>query len=433
MANDRSLRSKKADEVRARADSGKSSVALLATAIIAAILAALAYTRTGATSKSLSPEALLHLPSNAIYIPPHSFAVLNATNSRSIHAAFHPSDVTPPVFQIFDLAFLDILGPSPSWHVVATNDSFAFAHEAPIWVEDTDELFFCSNAGGELGLSDWDNNNQVAKISLKDVETALEAQGGAGDVNVAVTKLDLEDSVQMTNGGTGPYKSSLVLVNSGRNTLPPTVTLVNIHPPHNTTVLLDNYFGRQFNSLNDIKILDGKFFFTDPTYGWLVRFRPLPTLPTQLYRFDPETGAVRVVADGFDKCNGLAFDKTGKIAYVADSGFLNGFHGHNGTLPATIYAYDVTPHTHFFTNRRTFAYVDAGAPDGIQVDEKGNVYAGTGDGVQVWNPSGTLLGKFFLGSVAANMAFAGPGRLLIMAETKIYMAKVAANGVDLRG
>jgi gluconolactonase len=76
----------------------------------------------------------------------------------------------------------------------------------------------------------------------------------------------------MTNGGTGPYKSSLLLIASGRGPRPPTIALVNPNPPHNTTVLLDNYFGRQFNSLNDIKVHpSGKIFFTDTMY-FLITF-----------------------------------------------------------------------------------------------------------------------------------------------------------------
>ena len=72
----------------------------------------------------------------------------------------------------------------------------------------------------------------------------------------------------MVNGGTGPYKGNLLLVTSGRALLPPSVVLVNPSPPYNSTVLLDNFYGRQFNSLNDIKILPGTdiVFFTDPTY-----------------------------------------------------------------------------------------------------------------------------------------------------------------------
>jgi gluconolactonase len=47
---------------------------------------------------------------------------------------------------------------------------------------------------------------------------------------------------------------------------------------------------------------------------------------------------------------------------------------------------------------------------------------------QVWNSEGTLLGKFFLGMVSANMVFAGDGRLVILAETKIFVAHIAAKG-----
>lgn len=68
----------------------------------------------------------------------------------------------------------------------------------------------------------------------------------------------------MTNGGTGPFKGNLVLINSGRGPRPPSIALVNPKPPYNTTTLLNSYYGRQFNSLNDIKVHpSGKMFFTD--------------------------------------------------------------------------------------------------------------------------------------------------------------------------
>jgi hypothetical protein len=46
-------------------------------------------------------------------------------------------------------------------------------------------------------------------------------------------------------------------------------------------------------------------YFTDVTYGFLQDFRPAPVLPNQVYRFNPKTGLVSVVADGFDKPNGI--------------------------------------------------------------------------------------------------------------------------------
>lgn len=121
----------------------------------------------------------------------------------------------------------------------------------------------------------------------------------------------------MTNGGTGLFHGKVILVNSGRGDRQPSIALVD-PKTHNTTIILDNFFGRQFNSLNDVKIhrQTGKFYFTDVTYGFLNRFRPDPLLPNHVYLFDPATGSVRVVADGFDKPNGIALSQDGKIAYV---------------------------------------------------------------------------------------------------------------------
>lgn len=69
-----------------------------------------------------------------------------------------------------------------------------------------------------------------------------------------------------------------------------------------------------------------------------------------------------------------------------------------------------------------------GVPDGIHVDTEGNVYIGCGDGVQVYDTSGKLLGKIYIGSVVANFQFAGRGRMVILAETELYYATLAAEG-----
>jgi gluconolactonase len=97
---------------------------------------------------------------------------------------------------------------------------------------------------------------------------------------------------------------------------------MNPEPPYNTTILLNNFFGRQFNSLNDLTInprnLD--IYFTDPTYGLSNNFRPAAGMPTQVYRYNDRTGAVTVAADGFAMPNGITFSPGGKYAYVTDTG-----------------------------------------------------------------------------------------------------------------
>ena len=59
------------------------------------------------------------------------------------------------------------------------------------------------------------------------------------------------------------------------------------------------------------------------------------------------------------------------------------------------YAFDVEPDrtTQTFLNRRVFAYVDTTIPDGFALDERGNVYVTSGDGVVVRYMLASLLAR----------------------------------------
>ncbi|KZT00245.1 D-lactonohydrolase-like protein [Laetiporus sulphureus 93-53] len=383
------------------------------------------------------PLNTLDLPPQCVLANPLLYNVMGdgATfRQDAFQEHFNPTNNRAPFFQVFHPAFLDVVGPSPSLRVIASIPGSVFAHEAPVWLPETDEVFFSSNCSGPSGLFDCSANNKISKISMKDVRSAIAASDTlAAPINVTVTQLQLPESIQMTWGSTGPYRSSLLFFNSGSGVKPASLAIVNPAPPHNVTILVDNYFGRQFNSLNDGKIhpKSGKIFFTDVTYGFLKGFKPAPLLPNQGYRFDPDTGHIRVVADGLKRPNGLAFSPDGNIAYIGDTAAAAGFLGRNQTDPATIYAFDVDPHSQVFLNRRVFAYIDAGVPDGIQVDSKGNIYSACGDGVHIWDHDGTLIGKFFLGSVSANMIFADKGELVILANDTVYFAQIAAQGVKV--
>ena len=70
----------------------------------------------------------------------------------------------------------------------------------------------------------------------------------------------------MKNGGKGSYNGPLLLITSGTGDRPPSIVLVNPKPPYDATVLLNNFLGRRFNSLNNIKVHPtGKILFTDVT------------------------------------------------------------------------------------------------------------------------------------------------------------------------
>ncbi|KAF9240028.1 calcium-dependent phosphotriesterase [Melanogaster broomeanus] len=385
---------------------------------------AVAFAVASSTNAWSSPT----VPGGIVYVNPLEYNVVGADypwRNSSVVGSFDPTNTTPPFIQAFDPSFVELVGPSATIRLIASNPGFAFAHEAPIYVPDLDVVFFSSNDGGALGYSSWYNNSVVEMINMTEVDMAL-ASATVSGVNIQVQTLNLSDTVQMVNGGTGPYRGNLLFVTSGRALLPPSIVLVNPNPPYNTTVLLDNFYGRQFNSLNDIKVFPGTdiMFFTDPTSV------PSPCCLRRCTAFDPSTGQVRMVADQFVHPNGIAITADGTTAYVTDTGVVGGSLGNDQTLPATIYQYDIHPVTQSFMNRRVFAYTDSGIPDGIQLDMNGNVYSGCGDGIHVWNPEGTLIGKFLVNSTAAEMIFTKSG-LVILDEEAMYLANIEAQGIDL--
>ncbi|KAJ5469695.1 hypothetical protein N7539_009313 [Penicillium diatomitis] len=400
-------------------------VIMTATSVLVAALALL-----GSSGAEAS-----NLPAQAQLINQKAFNVLNNTQPPAVFNAdniFVPPGLTEQAltnrpFHVYDEEFMKIIGSHPTLTRIAHSPKNPLYHEAVVWSKKTDEVFFVQNAGAKTSGTGLNKSAIIEKISLSEAARYYNQSDAAGRVNVVT--VPSSPMVINPNGATN-YRGEIVFTGEGQgNSSPPALWVMNPQSPYNTTVLLNNFFGRQFNSLNDVAIhpKNKDVYFTDTIYGYVQDFRPSPGLRDQVYRLNPSTGAVTVVADNFGHPNGLTFSPDGKHAYVTDTGINYGFYGMNFTQPASIYRFDVKEDG-TLENRKTFAFVSPGAPDGIHCDSKGNVYAGCGDGVQVWNPSAKLIGKIFLGSTTANFQFVGHGRMVICAETDLYYATVAADG-----
>ncbi|GFZ42317.1 hypothetical protein JCM24511_00031 [Saitozyma sp. JCM 24511] len=332
-------------------------------------------------------------------------------------------------FHIYDDDFYSIVGAEPTLTLIAETSGNPLFHEANVWYPETDEMFFVQNAGAPAAGTGLKQSSIIQKISLAQADAVKHQINATGMVNVV--EVDSNPQVINPNGATN-YRGKIVFTGEGQGDVAPALFLMEPTEPYNTTVLLDNYYGRQFNSLNDVAVnpRNKELYFTDVSYGYLQDFRPQPVLPNQVYRYNPRTGAVTVVADGFKLVNGITFSPSGSLAYVTETGANRAFHGWDYSEPSAIYQYDVELDG-TWSNRKLFAFVDSGVPDGVHCDAAGNVYAGCGDGVTAWNASGKLLGKIYLGEVAANFQFAGKGRMVICAETKLYYATLAASGAPI--
>jgi gluconolactonase len=193
-------------------------------------------------------------------------------------------------------------------------------------------------------------------------------------------------------------------------------------PDGSVTVVADNWDGKRLNSPNDIvERADGSLWFTDPSYGIdsdYEGFRADSEIGAcYVFRADPATGAVRKVADGFDRPNGLAFSADERTLYVVDSRRQH------------MRAFAVTDDS-TLTGGEVFATCNAGNFDGIRLDASGRVWAAAHDGLHCFDPDGTLLGKLHVPEVVANFTFGGPkrNRLFICATSSLYSILVNFNG-----
>ncbi|KAL1981935.1 hypothetical protein VTN96DRAFT_1999 [Rasamsonia emersonii] len=335
-----------------------------------------------------------------------------ASNKPEFFRAAAAKNLPNGGFIIYDDTFLSILGPAPELDVIAENDAYPFAHEAGVYIPAHDEV--------------WITSNQFKVAGKKKIQIAkLKRVGGGGSKTFTVEEVD--PGIEMANGGVN-YREGVLFCEQGTFTNPGGLVYMEATPPYRTQTIISNYHGRWFNSVNDVVVhSDGSIWFTDPTYGYEQDIRPRPQLPSQVYRYDPRTGDVRAVADGIRKPNGLCFSPDEKTLYITDTDAVHGEGVYEPDRPASIYAFDVI-YLHgapFLANKRLFAMTDCGIPDGIKCDTAGNVYSGCGDGVHVWTPGGSLIGKIYVPGGCANFCFGPAGEMFLLNEHKAWRAKLA--------
>ena len=302
----------------------------------------------------------------------------------------------PPQFEILSDEFQRIVRPSGGIELVA--DGMIFT-EGTTWVPDRDMVIW----------SDF-FNNRIMQWS----------ESGGIDV--------FRQPSNRVNGNTIDLEGRVVSCETtGRK-------VVREELDGTIATVADRYDGGRFTSPNDVVVKsDGSIWFTDPSYGILVPGIGDGEMPEQerdrVYRVDPETGQVDSVCEDFDKPNGLAFSPDESLLYIADSGRTHGeFRNH------LVMRFDVSDGGASIENPAVLAVVDPGVPDGMRVDTDGNLYVAAGDGVQVFSPSGDLLGKILTPDVVTNCAFGMPDyqTLFIAATECVWKVRLDAAGAVQR-
>jgi gluconolactonase len=317
-------------------------------------------------------------------------------------------------FEAHDAEFGAVLGPDPRLVRVVETD----AHEGPVYVPAEDALYFTTlpRAGGIPAPG-------FPEVAIK--RLALDGDRfPLGPERISTVRA----VTRAANGMTPDDRGRLVVCEQGTRAEPARIARFDPATGSMETIV-DAWGGLPLNSPNDVVVKgDGTIWFTDPSYGHLQGFRPEPLVGDYVYRYQPTSGRLSVVADGFDKPNGLAFSPDESLLYITDSGANQEAGSYHVRRPHHIQAFDVRDGRHL-AGERLFAVTTPGFPDGLKVDDAGRVYASASTGVQVFNRAGDLIGQIHLPG-AVNFAFGGPAGnvLFITTDTAVWAAVLQATG-----
>ncbi|MEU7645231.1 SMP-30/gluconolactonase/LRE family protein [Streptomyces huasconensis] len=223
-----------------------------------------------------------------------------------------------------------------------------------------------------------------------------------------------------SNGNTLDREGRLISCEQGNRRVTRT------EPDGTVTVLADRYDGKRLNSPNDAVVRsDGSVWFSDPDFGITSDyegFRAEPELDgLNVYRIDPGTGEVRLVADCFGAPNGLVFSPDERQLYVSD------------TRARVIRVFDVRDDG-TLSDGEVFARAadGTGSFDNLRFDDGGRLWAAAMEGgVHCYDPDGTLIGRLNIPEPVSNIAFGGPknNRLFLTATTSLYSVVMGVTGL----
>lgn len=199
-------------------------------------------------------------------------------------------------------------------------------------------------------------------------------------------------------------------------------------------VVADRYEGKRLNSPNDLVFKStGELYFTDPPYGLLQRFDdPEKEIPfSGIYRV--KDGVVELLCKDLKVPNGLAFSPDEKYLYVSNTGNkalkdIPRWYRFPVKEDGTLGDKEVFYESSLFSERRP------GSPDGLKVDEKGNVYCAGPGGLYIFSPDATLLGFIEFAEPTANCNWGGEdgSTLYITASHAIYRVQMKNKGAGVR-
>jgi len=272
--------------------------------------------------------------------------------------------------------------------------------EGPVWVKGKDYLLFSDIP-----------NNRINKWKKGDgVSVFLDSSGYTG-----ADKFTGEEPG--SNGLAFDADGNLCMCEHGNR------RVARLNSDGSRTALADKFEGKRFNSPNDLVFhSNGNLYFTDPPYGLPKRYDdPARELDwCGVYLREP-SGKITLLSKELDRPNGIGLSPDEKTLYVAQSDAAAAIWKsfpvkEDGTVGESKLFFDAT---------KWMGKEDRpGSPDGLAIDQNGNVWATGPGGVYVFTPDGKLVGRISTGQRTANCCFGNEDGTVLYMAADDYLCRI---------
>ena len=352
----------------------------------------------------------LHSGLNAavMKVPLHSYAFGSGPALPAVGSK------TPLSVEKLDPSISEIIPANATLERVATGFTWT---EGPVWIR----------SGGFLLFADIPSNSIRKLTSDGKVSIFMQPSGYQGSAPYGGPEPG-------SNGMTLDVRGRLTVAGHARRNV---WRLETLDPKGQITVLADSYQGKKFNSPNDLVYKsDGSLYFTDPPYGLPknrnikeLEFSGVYRIPKALYQkpgAPPSNDQLQLLIKDLPRPNGIAFSPDEKYLYVNNSEPQKIWMRYRVNLDGSL-----TEGKVFFdasSDKRT------GAPDGMKVDMKGNVYSAGPAGVWIFSPEGKHLATIDIPERVGNLTFGGASgtTLYIMGSSSVYRVDLRIPGSHVR-
>jgi gluconolactonase len=296
--------------------------------------------------------------------------------------------------------------------VEKVGDGFGFL-EGPVWVHAQGQGYLLFSDIPANVIRKWDPKAGFSVFLEKSGFTGTDASDVGGQSNNGKEVVNLIGSNGITLDGQG----KVVYCQHGDR------QVVRLEKNGKRTVLASRYEGKRLNSPNDLVFKsDGTLYFTDPPAGLRQGEKDLKKeLPFNgVYQLT--RGNLALVSKDFVRPNGIALSPDQKYLYV------------NDTTKKIIMRFEVQPDDNAVNGKiitDMTADTTPGAPDGMKVDQKGNIYCTGPGGFWVMSPEGKHLATVKTKELPANLGWgdADGKTLYLTARTGLYRIRLNIPGV----